>query len=70
MSRKMSLVCFIPDYTVQALQDMLYLCVKRSLYQAAIRATLMERQHNLDPNDDPFKQVEKVIDVNETTPLV
>ncbi|KAG5875811.1 hypothetical protein JTB14_017544 [Gonioctena quinquepunctata] len=34
---------FIPDYTVRATTEVLYLKVKRSLYLAAKRATLMER---------------------------
>ncbi|XP_060526504.1 unextended protein [Cylas formicarius] len=34
---------FIPDYTVRASTEVLYLKIKRSLYLAAKRATLMER---------------------------
>ncbi|KAJ8960622.1 hypothetical protein NQ318_013914, partial [Aromia moschata] len=34
---------FIPDYTVRACTEVLYLKIKRSLYLAAKRATLMER---------------------------
>lgn len=57
---KLSLVIFVPDYTVQAVQDLLYLCIKRTHYQAALRATMIERQHKIDPNvDDPFKQMDK-----------
>lgn len=55
---------FIPDYSVKALTDVIYLVVKRSLFMAAKRATLMEQskrmggEHNNDPIDD---EVEKVI---------
>lgn len=34
---------FIPDYTVRACTEVLYLKIKRSLYLAAKRASLMER---------------------------
>ncbi|XP_039281476.1 metal transporter CNNM2 isoform X2 [Nilaparvata lugens] len=34
---------FVPDYTVRAVTDIFYLRVRRSLYLAAKRATLMER---------------------------
>ncbi len=33
-----------PDYTVRAVTNLLYLCIKRHQYMAAFRATLMERQ--------------------------
>ncbi|CAH1723602.1 unnamed protein product [Chironomus riparius] len=55
---------FIPDYSVKALTDVIYLVVKRSLYMAAKRATLMEQskrmggEHNNDPIDD---EVEKLL---------
>lgn len=54
---------FIPDYSVKALTDVVYLVIKRSLYMAAKRATLMEQskrmggEHNNEPIDD---EVEKV----------
>ena len=53
---------FLPDYSVKALSDVVYLMIKRSLYLAAKRATLMEQtrrlgEHNNDPIDD---EVEKV----------
>lgn len=54
---------FIPDYSVRALTDVAYLIIKRSLYMAAKRATLMEHSkrlggdHSNDPIDD---EVEKV----------
>jgi metal transporter CNNM len=55
---------FIPDYSVKALTDVAYVSIKRSLYMAAKRATLMEQskrmggEHmNNEPIDD---EVEKV----------
>lgn len=53
---------FIPDYSVKAMSDVVYLVIKRSLYLAAKRATLMEQskrmgEHNNEPFDD---EVEKV----------
>jgi metal transporter CNNM len=55
---------FIPDYSVKALSDVVYVLIKRSLFMAAKRATLMEQSkrlggdHSNDPLDD---EVEKVI---------
>lgn len=57
---------FIPDYSVKALTDVVYVYVKRSLFLAAKRATLMEQarrlggehSHSHEPYDD---EVEKVI---------
>lgn len=34
---------FIPDYTVRAVTEVFYIAIKRNLYLAAKRATLMER---------------------------
>lgn len=54
---------FIPDYSVKALTDVVYVVIKRSLYLAAKRATLMEHskrlggEHSHEPIDD---EVEKV----------
>lgn len=55
---------FTPDYSVKALTDVVYLVVKRHLYLAAKRATLMEQSRkmggehiNNEPIDD---EVEKV----------
>lgn len=53
---------FTPDYSVRALTDVMYLAIKRSLYLAAKRATLMEQsrrmgEHSNEPFDD---EVEKV----------
>jgi metal transporter CNNM len=33
---------FVPDYTVRAITEVFYVRIKRSLYLAAKRATLME----------------------------
>lgn len=53
---------FQPDYTVRACTEVLYLRVKRSLYLAAKRATLMERsQRDTTTSGDQFDdEVEKV----------
>lgn len=53
---------FVPDYSVRAVTDVLYLAMKRTLYLAAKRATLMERsQKNEDLGSDPIdEEVEKV----------
>jgi metal transporter CNNM len=54
---------FIPDYSVKALTDVVYVVIKRSLYLAAKRATLMQQarrlggEHSHEPMDD---EVEKV----------
>ena len=53
---------FIPDYSVKALSDVVYLVIKRTLYLTAKRATLMEQskrlgEHSNEPFDD---EVEKV----------
>ncbi|KAG8184776.1 hypothetical protein JTE90_011563 [Oedothorax gibbosus] len=46
---------FIPDYTVVAITDTLYMKVHWAVYLAAYRATLMERHHKLDPeNEDAY----------------
>lgn len=52
---------FLPDYSVKATKDVLYIAIKRSLYLAAKRATLMERSQKIDdhgsnePIDDDVK---------------
>lgn len=53
---------FIPDYSVKALTDVVYLVIKRSLYLAAKRATLMEQTRRMgDHSNEPFDdEVEKV----------
>ncbi|XP_013774869.1 LOW QUALITY PROTEIN: metal transporter CNNM4-like [Limulus polyphemus] len=55
---------FIPDYTVVAVSDTLYMKVHRAVYLAAYRATLMERQKQRSETnlEDPFKgELEKVL---------
>lgn len=54
---------FIPDYSVKAITECIYLEIKRPLYLAAKRATLMERKQKLgeftsDAIDD---EVEKLL---------
>ncbi|XP_037049325.1 metal transporter CNNM4-like [Bradysia coprophila] len=39
---------FEPDYTVKAIKDVLYIAIKRNLYLAALRATLMEKSQKMD----------------------
>lgn len=34
---------FVPDYSVRAITDVFYIAIKRTLYLAAKRATLMEK---------------------------
>lgn len=54
---------FIPDYSVRAVSEVFYVAIKRTLYLAAKRATLMERSQkygditNQESMDD---EVEKV----------
>ena len=53
---------FTPDYTVRAVTELIYVKIKRSLYLAAKRATLLERsQKDISPSTDQFDdEVEKV----------
>lgn len=54
---------FVPDYTVRAVTDVLYLAIKRTLYLAAKRATLMERSQKIEElgSSEPIdEEVEKV----------
>ncbi|XP_071448223.1 unextended protein [Hetaerina americana] len=48
---------FVPDYTVRATTDVLYIRIKRSMYLAAKRASLMERSQkgDLKPGLDLFE---------------
>ncbi|OQV20801.1 Metal transporter CNNM2 [Hypsibius exemplaris] len=39
---------FVPDFTVYAISDVLFLRIKRSHYMAAVRATILERQGKAD----------------------
>lgn len=54
---------FVPDYSVKAITEVFYIAIKRTLYLAAKRATLMERSQKFgepgsnEPMDD---EVEKV----------
>lgn len=53
---------FLPDYSVRAVTDVLYMRVRRSLYLAAKRATLMERSQKDSTGQDQFDaEMEKVI---------
>ncbi|XP_015116244.1 metal transporter CNNM4 isoform X1 [Diachasma alloeum] len=54
---------FVPDYTVRAITEVFYVKVKRSLYLAAKRATLLERsQKDPSPSQDQFDdEVEKLL---------
>ncbi|KAG8033892.1 hypothetical protein G9C98_008373 [Cotesia typhae] len=54
---------FVPDYSVRAVTEVFYLKVKRSLYLAAKRATLLERsQKDPSPSNDQFDdEVEKLL---------
>lgn len=53
---------FVPDYSVRAVTEVLYIKIKRSLYMAALRATLMERSQKGDiTGGEQFdEEVEKV----------
>lgn len=53
---------FIPDYSVRATTEVLYLKIKRALYLAAKRATLMERsKKGENQTDQQFdEEVDKV----------
>lgn len=55
---------FVPDYSVRAITEVFYIAIKRTLYLAAKRATLMERAQKLGEtpiNNEPIdEEVEKV----------
>lgn len=55
---------FIPDYSVRAITDVLYVAIKRTLYLAAKRATLMEKSKrfgsDMGSNEPIDYEVEKV----------
>lgn len=53
---------FVPDYTVRAVTEVFYVKIKRSLYLAAKRATLLEKsQKDPLPGHEQFDdEVEKV----------
>lgn len=54
---------FLPDYSVRAVNDVCYLAIKRTLYLAAKRATLMERSQKYEPcsNEPIDDEVEKLL---------
>lgn len=56
---------FTPDYSVRAVTDVFYVAIKRTLYLAAKRATLMERSKRsgseMGSNEPIDYEVEKVI---------
>lgn len=55
---------FVPDYSVKAVTEVYYISVKRTLYLAAKRATLMERSQKtgeMGSNEPIDDEVEKVI---------
>lgn len=55
---------FVPDYTVRAVTDVLYIAMKRTLYLAAKRATLMERSQKTEDlgSSEPIdEEVEKLL---------
>jgi metal transporter CNNM len=52
---------FVPDYTVRAVTEVFYVKIKRSLYLAAKRATLLDRSKKDTNNHEQFDdEVEKV----------
>lgn len=51
---------FQPDYTVRACTEVLYLLIKRSLYLAAKRATLMEKSQK--DNQTTGEQFDEEVD--------
>ena len=52
---------FVPDYTVRAVSEVFYVKIKRSLYLAAKRATLLERSQKDSSGQEQFDdEVEKV----------
>ncbi|XP_050303940.1 unextended protein isoform X2 [Anthonomus grandis grandis] len=57
---------FIPDYTVRASTEVLYLKIKRSLYLAAKRATLMEKSKRENQTKEQFdEEIDKLLDATE-----
>ena len=55
---------FVPDYSVKAVTDVYYMAIKRTLYLAAKRATLMERAQKtgeIGINEPMDEEIEKVI---------
>lgn len=54
---------FVPDYSVRAVTEVVYITIKRTLYLAAKRATLMERSQRVgDQSHDALDdEVEKLL---------
>jgi len=55
---------FVPDYSVRAINDVIYIAIKRSLYLAAKRATLLEKSQRLgvEPSNEAIDdEVEKLL---------
>lgn len=56
---------FVPDYSVRAVTEVVYIAIKRTLYLAAKRATLMERAQRsgdiagVEPIDDEVEKVSR-----------
>lgn len=53
---------FVPDFSVKAITEVIYVAVKRSLYLAAKRATLLEQSRRLGSSEhtEIDDEVEKV----------
>lgn len=54
---------FVPDYSVRAVTDVIYIAIKRNLYLTAKKATLLEksRKSGAEPSTAEFDdEVEKV----------
>ncbi|XP_060843585.1 unextended protein isoform X1 [Rhopalosiphum padi] len=51
---------FVPDYSVRAVTEVMYLRVKRSFYMAAKRATLMERSKKMSNAGEFDEEVDKL----------
>ncbi|XP_043275571.1 unextended protein isoform X2 [Venturia canescens] len=52
---------FVPDYTVRAITEVFYVKVKRSLYLAAKRATLLDKSQKDSSQDQFDDEVEKLL---------
>lgn len=57
---------FVPDYSVRAVTDVCYARIKRSLYLAAKRATLMEQSKKGSVTDNFNDEVDKVSSSDES----
>lgn len=52
---------YIPDFTVRAITDIMYLKIPRSLYKRAVQTTLMEREQGLRSSIDRLLQDHSVV---------